>query len=111
MMVNLPSKLKSAQCLGFIYTSVYVPNDLDVVKSKLAACVNIVPAITSVYEWQGKLEEESELLLIMKTKSSALNMLKEKVISLHPYEVPEFIAAPIEYGSEKYLKWIDTQVI
>ncbi|VDM46312.1 unnamed protein product [Toxocara canis] len=67
----------------------------EVVTGKLAACVNIIPSVTSVYEWEGKLEEESELLLIMKTRSSALDKLKTKVIELHPYDVPEFIASPV----------------
>uniref|UniRef100_A0A915ATP5 Uncharacterized protein n=2 Tax=Parascaris univalens TaxID=6257 RepID=A0A915ATP5_PARUN len=82
----------------------------EVVSGKLAACVNIIPSVTSVYEWEGKLEEESELLLIMKTRSSAIEGLRKKVLELHPYEVPEFIAAPITSGSDAYLKWVDEQV-
>uniref|UniRef100_A0AC34FQQ6 Divalent-cation tolerance protein CutA n=1 Tax=Panagrolaimus sp. ES5 TaxID=591445 RepID=A0AC34FQQ6_9BILA len=80
------------------------------VEAKLAACVNIVPGIKSIYEWQGKIEEENELLLILKTKTSELDRLKEHVLKNHPYDVPEFISLPIESGSEPYLKWINEQV-
>ncbi|KAL3990691.1 CutA1 divalent ion tolerance family protein [Acanthocheilonema viteae] len=102
-----------------LYSVVYVtvPNSSvaqqiarEVVKGKYAACVNIVPTITSVYEWEDKLEEDKETLLVIKTKSAALDALKTKVLSMHPYKVPEFIALPIESGSETYLQWIDKQV-
>ncbi|OZC10913.1 divalent cation tolerance protein, CutA1 family [Onchocerca flexuosa] len=102
-----------------LYSVVYVtvPNSTvaqqiarEVVKGKYAACVNIVPTITSIYEWENELQEDKESLLIMKTKSAALDALKTKVLSMHPYKVPEFIASPIENGSESYLQWIDKQV-
>uniref|UniRef100_A0A914CYP5 G-protein coupled receptors family 1 profile domain-containing protein n=2 Tax=Acrobeloides nanus TaxID=290746 RepID=A0A914CYP5_9BILA len=82
----------------------------EVVKSRLAACVNIVPGVTSIYEWKGKLEEDNELLLIIKTKSDQLENLKSSIVKIHPYEVPEFISLPIETGSDPYLKWIENQV-
>ncbi|CAG9539135.1 unnamed protein product [Cercopithifilaria johnstoni] len=102
-----------------LYSVVYVtvPNSTvaqqiarEVVKGKYAACVNIVPTITSIYEWEDKVEEDKETLLVIKTKSAALDALKAKVLSMHPYKVPEFIALPIESGSESYLQWIDKQV-
>uniref|UniRef100_A0A0R3S2M3 CutA divalent cation tolerance homolog n=1 Tax=Elaeophora elaphi TaxID=1147741 RepID=A0A0R3S2M3_9BILA len=89
-----------------LYSVVYVtvPNSTvaqqiarEVVKGKYAACVNIVPTITSIYEWENKLEEDKETLLIIKTKSTALNALKAKVLSMHPYKVPEFIALPVSF--------------
>ncbi|TNN34528.1 Protein CutA [Liparis tanakae] len=77
-----------------------------IVERKLAACVNIIPAITSVYEWQGKIEEDSEVLLMIKTRSSKVPALAEYVRSHHPYEVAEVISLPIEQGNPPYLKWI-----
>ena len=76
------------------------------VREKLAACVNRSPNLTSVYHWQGKIERDSEELLIVKTRRSCLDALTEKVKSWHPYEVPEIIALPIIAGSQDYLDWL-----
>ena len=81
----------------------------DVVGKRLAACVNIVPQLTSVYEWKGQMQEDTESMLIIKTGTDRLPALKEAVLKQHPYEVPEFISLPIEQGSEPYLKWIREQ--
>ncbi|CAL9699798.1 unnamed protein product [Knipowitschia caucasica] len=81
-----------------------------IVQRKLAACVNIVPAIKSVYEWQGKIEEDDEVLLMVKTRSSMVSSLAEFVRSNHPYEVAEVISLPIEQGNPPYLKWIGDMV-
>jgi periplasmic divalent cation tolerance protein len=80
------------------------------VKGKLAACVNIIPQVKSIYEWEGKLEEEDEVLLIIKAKNDHIDLLKKAVLANHPYDVPEFISLPIEKGSEAYLKWMNDQI-
>lgn len=76
------------------------------VKNKLAACVNIIPQVTSVYEWKGEINEDSELLLMIKTRTSLVDNLTNFVRKNHPYEVCEVITLPIENGNEPYLNWI-----
>ncbi|KAK0575708.1 hypothetical protein LWI29_005509 [Acer saccharum] len=78
----------------------------SIVKAKLAACVNRVPGIESVYEWKGEIQTDSEELLIIKTRQSLLEALTEHVKANHEYEVPEVIALPITGGSQQYLEWI-----
>ncbi len=78
------------------------------IKHRLAACVNIVPGITSVYQWQGKLESAQEHLLIIKSHSDKYQAIETKIKQIHPYELPEIIAVPIEHGLPEYLQWIDT---
>ncbi len=75
----------------------------------LAACANIVPSIQSIFKWQGNICDESESLVIAKTKLTLFESLKVKVKETHSYEVPEIIALPIVAGSEDYLKWIDDE--
>src|SRR5208282_578363 len=79
----------------------------EVVEKKLAACVNIVThAVESFYAWEGKLENSSEYLLIIKTSEERVEELQKEVLRLHSYEVPEFVVLPIVAGSEGYLKWL-----
>jgi periplasmic divalent cation tolerance protein len=76
------------------------------VEERLAGCVNIVKDIRSIYSWQGKLEDEKEVLMIVKTRLELFSALTSKVKELHSYTVPEVIAMPIVDGSEEYIKWL-----
>lgn len=76
------------------------------VQERLAACVNIIGPIRSIYRWQEKVEDEREVLLIAKTRKRLFASLLERVRELHSYTVPEIIALPIAGGSEDYLKWL-----
>lgn len=82
-----------------------------VVEKRLAACVNIVThAVESFYTWEGKLENSSEYLLMMKTSEERLSELQKEVMSLHSYDTPEFVVLAIVAGSEEYLKWVGESV-
>jgi len=76
------------------------------VEERLVACVNIVPGLRSIYWWQGKIEDEPEVLCIMKTRSNLFESLRDRVRELHSYEVEEIIALPILAGNLPYLDWI-----
>ena len=80
------------------------------VERQLAACVNIVPQIESVYRWQGEVETATEWLLIIKTTAAAFGRVREAVSELHSYELPECIEIAIEDGSAAYLDWIGESV-
>ncbi len=81
-----------------------------IVERRLGACTNIVSGVRSLYWWQGKVEDDGEELLIVKTRRSVLPRLIREVKSVHPYSVPEIIALPIIAGNPDYLKWIDDEV-
>ena len=82
-----------------------------VVEQGLAACVNIVThAVESFYTWEGKLENGSEYLLLIKTSAAQLEALEAEIVQLHSYDTPEFIALPIVAGSKKYLNWLEDSV-
>lgn len=77
-----------------------------VVCERLAACANIVPGLISIYRWQGQVRRDVELLLIMKTRGVVYSLLETRIRELHPYEVPEIVALPIQAGSVEYLGWL-----
>jgi periplasmic divalent cation tolerance protein len=76
------------------------------VGERLAACGNVVPGLRSVYRWEGKVQDDAEALLVLKTTRARFEALRERVLALHPYDVPEVIALPVEAGSAPYLAWI-----
>jgi periplasmic divalent cation tolerance protein len=77
------------------------------VKGRLAACVQIVPKIESVYEWEGKVCDEQEYLLIIKTFEDRIQDIKKALEEAHSYELPEFLVLPVLYGADDYVKWME----
>lgn len=79
----------------------------SLVDENLAACVNIIDKATSVYRWKEQVCEEEEFLLIIKSKNENFSKIKERILQLHPYDLPEVIMLEIDAGHQKYLDWID----
>jgi periplasmic divalent cation tolerance protein len=80
------------------------------VERRLAACVNIVPRVQSIYRWEGKVEQAEEYLLVIKTVKTREAQVRSAIRELHSYNLPECIAIPIESGSADYLKWLSDSV-
>ena len=78
----------------------------SVVEERLAACVNIVPGVRSIYRWEGRVADETEWLLVMKTSRAGFGALETRVRELHSYDVPEVIALDVATGSRPYLDWL-----
>jgi periplasmic divalent cation tolerance protein len=76
------------------------------VEEELAACVNVLPEVRSIYRWKGRLEDEGEVLCLIKTTADGFERLRARLVELHPYEVPEVIGLPIEAGHQPYLDWL-----
>ena len=80
------------------------------VDERLAACVNLVPAVRSIYRWQGAIHDDAEVLAIMKTTAERAVALRDRLIALHPYDVPEAIVLPVTDGHAPYLAWLTGEV-
>ncbi len=80
------------------------------VDERLAACVNVIPGLTSIYRWQGQREEASECLLVIKTDETRYAELERRVLELHPYTIPEVLALPVERGAPAYVEWLRDSV-
>ncbi|SNZ08186.1 divalent cation tolerance protein [Persephonella hydrogeniphila] len=103
--------------MGYIVVLVTTPDKetaerlaLGLIENKLAACVNISEQVSSVYFWQGNIENEKESLMIIKSREDLFEDLEQFIRKNHPYTVPEIIALPIIKGSSAYLNWIDETV-
>ncbi|XP_048368972.1 protein CutA isoform X2 [Sphaerodactylus townsendi] len=81
-----------------------------IMDQKLAACVSIFPKTSTMYVWKGELEEATEILLLVKTRTAKIRELSEYIRSIHPFEVPEFISLLIDQGNPAYLQWIEESV-
>jgi periplasmic divalent cation tolerance protein len=97
----------------YVLVMTTLPADADagtfahtLVEARLAACVNLLPGMESVYRWEGKVEQERERQLVIKTSRGRLPALWDRVREMHPYDVPEFIVLPIIDGNDAYLRWV-----
>lgn len=83
----------------------------DLVLTGVAACVNVLPPMQSIYRWEGEVQNEVERQMLIKTTNAAVPSLWQRIRDLHPYDVPEFLVLPIIDGNEAYLKWVRTNVL
>jgi periplasmic divalent cation tolerance protein len=80
------------------------------VEQRLAACVNILPGVQSVYRWQGAIQADPEVLMLIKTKAPLIQEVQSTIASLHSYEVPEFLVLPVLGGSDAYMAWLGSSL-
>lgn len=81
-----------------------------VVEERLGACANIVPGVTSIYRWEGTLQRDTELLLLIKTTAGSVRALRDRIVELHPYDVPEVLSLPVAEGHGPYVNWVADSV-
>ena len=81
------------------------------VEEQLAACVNIIPGLVSVYRWEGSVQQDNEVLLLIKTVAAIYPQLEQRIRAMHPYELPEIIAVPLQTGQADYIQWINDSLI
>ena len=82
----------------------------SLVEKGLAACVNVIPGVVSFYRWQGRVERDAEVLLVIKTRGERFEALRAALLAEHPYEIPELVALSIVAGHEPYLAWLESSV-
>ncbi|MDD9899636.1 MAG: divalent-cation tolerance protein CutA [Alphaproteobacteria bacterium] len=103
--------------MSFVFAYVTVPEDAakklaaTVVEERLAACANILPGMTSVYRWRGKIEEGAEAVVIFKTQADLFPVLKDRITALHSYDTPCIIALPVVDGHQPFLEWIQAETV
>ena len=99
-----------AQQVAIVLTTFAVGQAMAVartlVEERLAACVNVLPAMASVYRWQGEVQQEAEEQVVIKTTSARVAALEQRLREMHPYELPEFLVITADAGAEAYLKWV-----
>ncbi len=109
--VNLSVYMQALMLLSTCPHEVATEIARQIVHRKLAACINIIPSVQSIYRWQDAVEETKEALLIIKTTHDCYEILEKEILKLHPYENPEILALPITQGSNAYLQWLLTSCL
>jgi periplasmic divalent cation tolerance protein len=82
---------------------------LSLVEERLATCINCLPGVVSTYRWQGAVQRDAEVQLLIKTTRDRFDALRDRILALHPYELPEVVAVDIALGSAPYLAWIESE--
>jgi periplasmic divalent cation tolerance protein len=83
----------------------------SIVEEKLAACVNILPGVESIYRWKGKIEEENECVLIAKTSDRNVSKVIKRIEEIHPYEVPDIVVLPLSDGLKSYIEYVEKETL
>jgi periplasmic divalent cation tolerance protein len=106
--------MKATECLVVFVTAPSTDKAASLARTlvgeRLAACVNLVERVRSIYRWEGEVQDDAEVLMVIKTRADAFERLKARVVELHEYRCPEVVALPIVRGSEAYLTWLADSV-